>query len=240
MNIYNSDWYAAVVAPDSKVYDDGENYFRYDDKPHEAAGIYGYGGLVGDWWKVREALGKPLFIRHAVDHESYGWNKHTRVIPCGDPWVPGSPHLAEARRARNLGIIAECRGSRSDALREFRKNYTEAMTAKSADDKYSAIAERLELWADNPQVMVVSAPGAEALFLLDGAWAHYHMSYRLPGAHNTVMHAIFDLAVPLIADAGCRHIHLGGGLTGTMDDPLYKFKARIGRIPWQIYQQEIP
>jgi len=240
MTIYNSDWYVSVVAPESKVYDDGQNYFRYVDNPAEASGVYGYGGLRGDWRVVREALGKPLFVRHTLDHDGPGWNRHTRVIPCYEPWLPGSPHLAEAERARNLGIVAECHGSQKHALEEFRINYLETMQRKDADDKYSAIAERLALWADNEQVMVVTAPGAGALFLLDGTWAHYHMSYRHLGAHNTAMHAIFDLAVPLISATGCQHIHLGGGMSGQLDDPLYKFKARIGRMSWQIYQQEIP
>ena len=242
IDVYNQQWYADVVAPDSLIYDDGHTSFRYELKDGKAVSIYGYPGLVGvpDVEKVRTALGVPLFIRHHVNHHQGTIVRPTRVIPCHKPWLPGSPHLAEARRAERFGVVATNHGSSLKALTDFRDEYYKAMDRKDAADKYYDIAKRLDLWADNPQVMVVTAPGAGATFLLGQPWAHYHLSYRRPDAHNTAMHAIFDLAVPLIAERGCKQIHLGGGATAATDDPLYKFKSRIGRMAWTVYFEEAP
>lgn len=241
MNAYRQDWYLRVVAPQSGVWSDGANWFAYEDNGRELCSPYGYAGISGDIAAVRAALGKPLFIRHAVSFPGPGSKSwETRVIPLDKPWLPGSPHLAESRRAARLGIVAENLGSSLRALTDFRDGYYRAMDTKSAGDKYYRIAERLEMWADNPCVHVIAAPGASAIFLSDDEWGHYHLSYRTPQAHNTAMHAIFDVAVPLLTARGCRAVHLGGGISGKLDDPLYKFKSRIGRIPWTVYFQEVP
>ncbi len=240
-DVYNEQWYADVVAPDSLIYDDGVTSFRYELKDGKAVSIYGYPGVTGavDIGKIRTALGMPLFIRHRVDHLGGPIVRQTRAIPCDKPWLTGSPHLAEARRAERIGVMATNHGSPVKALTDFRDAYYQAMDRKHAGDKYYDIAKRLDLWADNPAVMVVTAPGAGAIFLLGKPWAHYHLSYRTPQAHNTAMHAIFDLAVPLIAERGCEHIHLGGGTTANEEDSLYRFKSRIGRLPWTVYFQEV-
>ena len=241
-DVYNEQWYADVVAPESLIYDDGVTSFRYELKDGKASNIYGYAGIQGvpDIGKVRAALGVPMFLRHSVDHHEGSKAWPTRVIPCASPWLAKSPHLAEARRAERFGVVATNHGSSLKALTDFRDEYYKAMDRKDAADKYYNIAKRLELWADNPQVMVVTAPGAGAIFLLGDPWSHYHLSYRTPQAHNTAMHAIFDLAVPLIAERGSKFIHLGGGTTAKTDDPLYKFKSRIGRMAWTVYFQEVP
>ncbi len=239
-DVYNEQWYVDVTAPDSLLYDDGTNRFRYQVVDGKAQGIYGYAGLKGDPQVVRRALGMPLFIRHDLEATGGTFSRPARVIPCQDPWLPGSPHLAEARRAERFGVVATNHGSSLKSLVDFRAEYYEAMDRKQAAGKHYDIAKRLELWADNPAVMVVTAPGAGAIFLLGKPWAHYHLSYRRPDAHNTAMHAIFSLAVPLIAAHGCERIHLGGGTTPNSEDPLYRFKSRIGRSPWTVYFQEIP
>jgi hypothetical protein len=186
-------------------------------------------------------LGKPLFIRYGVDQrapEAIEWP--TRVIPLDRPWLSGSPHLAESARAMRMGVTASYEGSSLEALRTFRAGYDEAMQRKDAAEKYYDIAERLERWAGNPNVHVVLAKDAGAIFLTGDTWSHYHLSFRRPTAHNTAMHAIFDLAVPMVSGLGCQFMHLGGGTKPTKDDPLYKFKSRIGRLPWAVYFKEIP
>lgn len=238
-DVYNEQWYADVTAPDSLLYDDGTNRFRYQVIDGKASGIYGYAGLKGDPQTVREELDMPLFIRHALTATSGTFSRPTRVIPCQQPWLAGSPHLAESRRALRFNVVAEYQGADKDALIAFRDGYYKAMDRKNAGDKYYDIAERLELWAGNPQVHVFSAPGAGAIFLSGWPWGHYHLSYRTPEAHNTAMHAIFDCAVPVLTRAGCESIHLGGGTSAALDDPLYKFKARIGRLQHTVYFQEV-
>lgn len=240
MTIYDSGWYAAVVAPQSKLYDDGVNRFRYVEQNAQATSIYGYPGITGDKQVIRRELGMKLFIRHRVDAAISGRLWPTRVIPCDDPWEPGSAQAREADRAERLGICAEYQAADSHALKAFREPYLRAMQAKGATEKYSDIVERLELWTGNPHVHVYRAPGAGAIFFSDGEWGHYHLSYREPGAHGTAMHAIFARAVPLLTTLGCKNIHLGGGTTPLPDDSLYKFKSRIGRLDWSVCFEEVP
>lgn len=239
-DVYNEQWYAAATAPDSMLYDCGSSRFRYQVIDGKAQGIYGYAGLSGDAQEVRRNIGMPLFIRHDLDAQCGTFSRPTRVIPLDKPWLPGSPHLAESRRAVRLGIVATYHKADKTALASFRDEYYKAMDRKQASDKYYDIAERLELWADNPQVHVFSVAGAGAIFLSGYPWAHYHLSYRTPQAHNTAMHAIFDCAVPVLTALGCASVHLGGGTSASLDDPLYKFKARIGRLPHTVWFQEVP
>lgn len=243
MTVYSERWYLEVVCPQARSWSDGVNSFVYEDKGHECASPYGYPGIDGDASVVRTALGKPLFIRYRVDQRmgmAHAKEKQTRVVPLDSPWLPGDPQVVEAARAKRLGVTAAYDGAGRGVLKAFRQHYDEAMREKSAADKYHTIAERLELWADNPKVHVFTALGAGAMFLSDGEWAHYHLSFRSRLAHNTAMHAIFEVAANTLRGFGHKRIHLGGGLTDAPDDPLYKFKARIGRTPWTIYQQEIP
>jgi hypothetical protein len=245
-DVYNEDWYLAATAPSSRIWRSGDMRFAYEDMGSKLASPYGYCGIAGDPLEVRKALGMPLFIRHAIDYwngkESgpYSFSRPTRAIPLHDPWKPGSAHLKEAVRAKRFGIVAGYHGSDPPAIAEFLRGYRDAMDRKTADPKYYTIADRLEEWAHNPSVHVVLAPNAGAMFLTGDTWAHYHLSFRRPEAHNTAMHAVFDCAVPVIAATGCQYMHLGGGTTPSTDDPLYKFKARIGRLPHTVYFQEIP
>lgn len=241
IDVYNEDWYLRVTAPGTKIWQDGDDRFAYQEVNGKAISPYGYAGITGDPERVRNRLGMPLFIRHAVDYRANGCiERPTRVIPLADPWVAGSPHLAESRRAQRLGITARNWGTDLGAIRHFQEGYRGAMTSKEAPEKYFIIGDLLEEWAGNPQVHVVLSENAGAIFLTGSTWAHYHLSFRRPTAHNTEMHAIFDVGVPACLQAGCQFMHLGGGTTPKLDDPLYKFKARIGRIPHTVYFQEIP
>lgn len=240
-DVYNEEWYLAATAPSARMFRSGDLRFAYEDTGRKLSSPYGYCGIAGDPQEVRNRLGKSLFIRYGVDQRAPGaleWP--TRVVPLHDPWLPGCAHLKEAARAKRFGIVAGYHGSDPDAIAEFLRGYRDAMDRKEAGAKYYTIAERLEQWAHNPSVHVVLAPHAGAMFLTGDTWAHYHLSFRRPEAHNTAMHAVFDCAVPIIASRGCQYMHLGGGTSPLPEDPLYKFKARIGRLPHTVYFQEIP
>lgn len=114
------------------------------------------------------------------------------------------------------------------------------MDNKAATPLYYRLVHHLARWAGNAQVHVVRAKDAGAIFLSGREWGHYHLSYRMPNAHNTAMHAIFALAVPILTKAGCQRIHLGGGRTGEITDSLYRFKSTIGRLEHQVYFQSVP
>lgn len=240
-DVYNEQWYLDVTAPGTALFMGDGMRFSHQLVDGKAVSPYGYAGIEGDPLEVRKALGMPLFIRYGVDQRATGAiERPTRVIPLDKPWLEGSAHIKESDRAKRLGVTADYQGSFRSALLAFREEYMEAMSRKQAAPKHFAIGERLLEWEGNPQVHVVLAPGAGAIFLTGDTWAHYHLSFRRPTAHNTAMHAIFDVAVPLCAQAGCQFMHLGGGTTASVEDPLYKFKARIGRMAHTVYFQEIP
>jgi hypothetical protein len=55
------------------------------------------------------------------------------------------------------------------------------------------------------------------------------------------MDAIFGAAVPLLVDCmGVEQIHLGGGMSTKPDDSLFRFKSRVGRVPWTVFFEEVP
>lgn len=255
MNVYNEPWYLRVVCPEYRVFLDGNNRFPYyiNDRI-EAASPYGYPGIFWDpsngeagsfLARCRSVLGVPLFIRHCVDYEpedKEGISSHaTRIIPCGDSWQEGCDFLKEARRAERLGIKAEIRGSEKKALEEFRDGYRDAMQRKGSADKYCTLVDCIHQWSGNRQVVLCSGIQCGALFLVgDDGWAHYHLSWRGEGAPGPAMYAIFATVVPHLAKLGIKQIHLGGGMTNSPDDPLYKFKSKVGRIPHTCYFQEVP
>jgi|HubBroStandDraft_2_1064218.scaffolds.fasta_scaffold19139_2 hypothetical protein len=245
-NVYNSMWYLQAVAPTFRRYSQGGNEFAYVlNSRGEAASPYGYPGITGDPAVIRAAIGLPLFIRHRVSHQplELGPNVHphpTRVIPMVNPWTP---EMAKAiARARRMGIMAEYHGAKREALRDFRDGYRRAMLAKVASAKYMILADNLEEWADLPWVHVFMAGGCGVLFLAGGdGWAHYHLSYCLADHHNAAMDAIFGAAVPLLVDCmGVEQIHLGGGMSTKPDDSLFRFKSRVGRVPWTVFFEEVP
>jgi hypothetical protein len=246
-NPYTTHWYLQAVAPTFRRYDrDGHVFPHVINSRGEAASPYGYPGVIGDVQVIRQAIGMPLFIRHAVDYcrgaAEHGPTVHlhpTRVIPVEDPWTPEmTKAIARAARMR-VEVSYHC--SKRDALRDFREAYRRAMLAKAASVRYMILADNIEEWAELPWVHVFTAGGCGALFLTGGdGWAHYHLSYRLAGAHNAAMDALFGMAVLILAGREVDHIHLGGGMTAKPDDSLLAFKSRIGRMPWTVAFEEVP
>ena len=237
MTVYNDPWYLSAVAPGFSRC----NGFAYvlNDRG-EAASPYGYPGTGGaDLQEVRRMLGKPLFVRHTVDHRGEGPGHPTRVIPLSDPWTKEARD--EIRRAEAQHIVARQAGSSREALVRFQSVYRSAMDAKKTSQKYVDLAARLPDWHGNSRVLLIEAERAAALFLLDadGKWAHYHLSARAPQCHNLAMAAIFGLAVEILRTTHTR-IHLGSGMSASPDDPLLKFKSRWGKVAHSVYTQEIP
>lgn len=243
---YNEPWYLDVVCPTYKVYNDGQDYFTYHiNERGEAASPYGYTGMQGDPLRIRRALGRPLFARSSVV-ASWGGepgvqSHQTCVCPILSPWPDGCAFLKEASRADRLGIKAEVQGSTPEALAAFKSGYLKSMEAKRAPAKYHALADRIERWAGNDRVCVVSTEHSGALFLLglDG-WAHYHLAYRGADAHGTESYAIFAAGIPWLEARGIDLVHLGGGMTSDPNDSLLAFKAKVGRIPHMVYFMEVP
>lgn len=247
---YNEPWYLDVVCPTYKVYNDGEDYFTYHiNERGEAASPYGYPGIGGRPSRIRAFLQMPLFVRSsaaeavALDPDR-SWPTQFRitcVCPTKDPWPDGCAFLKEASRAERLGIKAEVQGSTPEALAAFKSGYLKSMEAKHAPAKYHALVDRIERWAGNDRICVVSTEHSGALFLLglDG-WAHYHLAFRGADAHGTESYAIFAAGIPWLEARGIDLVHLGGGMTSDPNDSLLAFKAKVGRIPHVVYFMEVP
>jgi hypothetical protein len=244
-NVYSSHWYLQAVAPTFRRYSrDGNEFPHVLNSRGEAASPYGYPGIEGNTAVIRQAIGMPLFIRHKVTHQPMELGPSiqphpTRVIPVADPWTPEMEKAIA--RANRMGVTVEYWGAQRQALQDFREAYRRAMLAKAASAKYMILADNLEEWAGLPWVHVLTAGGCGALFLAGGdGWGHYHLSYRLEGAHNAAMDAIFDTAVSMLGRDGVTMIHLGGGMSTQPDDSLLKFKSRVGRVAWTVFFEEVP
>ena len=235
MNVYTTPWYLNAIAPQHKRW---QGFVYVVNDRGEAASPYGYPGITGDVAQIRKDIGMPLFIRHAVDATPVGTGHPTRIMPTYDPWTTEA--AAEVKRAEKAGVNCWQSGRTLEAFDRFTRNYRLSMEHKNAGQKYLTLADRIALWIDNPAVIILETRGAGAMFLVDGMWGHYHLSWKHKEAHNLAMAAIFSTAVDMLKERGVEKVHLGGGMTGAPDDPLYRFKSRWGRTPHHVYFQEVP
>ena len=154
-----------------------------------------------------------------------------------------STHRNMVRKAlaRGLAVAEEPVG---EGLADFARLYAATMQRVGARPYYSFSAAYLSSLAaalgDALHLFVVrdgATTVAAALFLLHGDRLHYHLAgsdpaYRGAAANNLLLHG----AALWGRETGLRHLHLGGGRTANADDPLFRFKASVGRerLPFQV------
>ena len=239
MTIYRSPPYLDQIAHGWKSY---MGFPYVEDDRGQYASPYGYPGVedMSLIPAIREALGKPLFIRHAVLYQGPGIAHPTRMMPLKDPWTATT--RAELRHAHTRSVVAHQEPSTTDSLSHFKREYLVCMKRKCAAAKHMALVDNLESLAGHQQVVLITTPGASSIFLLDpqDGLAHYHLSYKQVGAHNLAMAAIMGTAAEVMCARGMTRIHLGGGMSKDPADPLMSFKARWGRDEHTVYFQTIP
>jgi Acetyltransferase (GNAT) domain len=154
-----------------------------------------------------------------------------------DLWARySSTHRNMVRKAIHRGLtVAEV--AVGEGLADFARLYAATMQRVGARPYYSfspayltsladALGDALRLFAVRDGGTMVAA----ALFLLHADRLHYHLAgsdpaYRAAAANNLLLHG----AALWARERGLRHLHLGGGRSSDASDPLFRFKASVGR-----------
>lgn len=236
----------------------GEHDVRDAESPYGYAGLYTTGAaddISACWAEVMRSLRDRsivnVFLRlnpleHPLLPESLrpDVDRTTRYVPLAggiEVAFSGhacSTHRSQIRRAATLGITYRVTESPDRiALEGFRALYDETMARVGADSAYFFPREYYDVLAAGcgAQLALVSvddgsgATVAQALVMAGPRYGHYHLSARSANAHNVAGHVLLDGAAAWAASRGVDALHLGGGRLPSADDPLYRFKARVGR-----------
>ena len=142
--------------------------------------------------------------------------------------------LNSASRDLAVRIVGGNDPAGSKALAEFRGLYEATMARLSADPFLRFPAgyyERLAGGLGNRLLIAIATlagvPAGTALFLLDGDFAHYHLSGTSDAGlkhHATTL--LIVAGARAARDRGCRWLHLGGGMSP--NDSLFDFKQSFG------------
>jgi hypothetical protein len=122
----------------------------------------------------------------------------------------------------------------SEDLQIFRGLYELRMNELGAGDYYhfppeyyESLARGLGLRLDVALAWLGDAPVGAALFMVDRAMAHYHLSATNDlGRTNKATTLIINAAAGRARSQGCDRLHLGGGAHG--EDNLFAFKRSFG------------
>ena len=143
------------------------------------------------------------------------------------------------RKAQKHNLSAEIYAN--NGYDDFCRLYNETMTNLNAEDNYfynQLYFENFKNLLGNKQRLITvqreNEIACSLLLMLDGDYAHYHLSGRRHGnfgANNLAL----DVAVRLSIDLGCKRFHLGGGTSNGEDDPLFKFKAAFSKAISDFY-----
>ena len=146
------------------------------------------------------------------------------------------------RNAQNKNIeikIAE----REEDYYNFHKLYTQTMVRLNAHEFYRFKPEYFIGFfrrVGRGQLLLNAIAGGEvicsALIMIYGIFAHYHLSARtndnyIPGTNNYIL----DYAIRKAKSLGCKYFHFGGGMSGQVNDPLFRFKAEFSRYIADFY-----
>lgn len=226
---------------------------------YDVQSAYGYGGPVAssmdsgflstaweayaNWCKENQVLAE--FIRfHPILANSIGYpgdvvnvRNHVRVQLSDAVQGKGIEKRARTllKKAENSNL--EVRWAKpAEFIPEFKRLYSETMARLQADQFYffpDSYIEELCRW-DVAHLALVQSDGivsAAAIFLIEGETAEYFLSAsddsaRKTGAVTLALQKAFHRAL----EAGCKHMHLGGGTSSDTTDSLLFFKMGFSPI----------
>jgi hypothetical protein len=180
------------------------------------------------------ALGQDFHLHQAgptIALDVERWNNETASIVTLNKGRRSD--LSFARRHLRLTWTSEGR-SRAEDLQHFQELYEHRMTELGAGDYYhfppqyyESLAEGLGHHLDVALAWMDDTPVGAALFMIDRAMAHYHLSATNDlGRTNKATTLIINDAVGRARSQGCDRLHLGGGAHG--EDNLFAFKRSFG------------
>lgn len=146
-----------------------------------------------------------------------------------------SHHRRAVRKAERAGVQTVVSVGAQD-LATFRTLYDHTMRRQQAEDFYffgDSYWEALERDPGGELVVVDAQLGetgevvASLLCVAHGEWLHYHLGASADAARNIgASNACFLAAASWAQERGLRGFHLGGGVGGGTDSPLFTFKHR--------------
>lgn len=187
--------------------------------------------LVGN---EKSFVGEKVFNRStcAIDLCSYSIKTH------------GSKSIRYIKKSLKAGCSVTLTLSPSiEQITAFIDIYNERMSELDASEQYLyPNTYFFELFNTSQKVMLalVEEKGiiiAASIFLLAGRLAEYHLSAatelgRIRGATNLLLHSVSE---KLSEQSNYDFLHLGGGRTTALDDPLLQFKQTIGKVSLDFY-----
>jgi len=140
------------------------------------------------------------------------------------------------RKAEKLGVVCEV-DERCERIDVFYELYHKTMRKDDADDYYFFSLEYFRTMREalGGQLVLINAllngeVIAGSLFMLSERFMHYHLSATDPEHYR---YAANNLLLRAAAEYGNRTgrqwFHLGGGLTASEEDNLFKFKRAFAR-----------
>ena len=143
-------------------------------------------------------------------------------------------HKADLRRVQEAEVVV-VQDKEFKFMAEFRDAYYETMERVGAKEHYTFPGNYFSAIRNLPQsklfvVLLGGAMVSAAIFLCCKGIVQYHLS-GTPDKHTEAggAKAIIAHVAEWAAGAGYQYLHLGGGLGGDPDDPLYTFKKGFSR-----------
>ncbi len=166
-------------------------------------------------------------------------NRHTLAIELTEDFFAtqfSSKCRNTIRKAEKLGVTYEI-DEACDSIETFAEIYYKTMAKDNADDYYffalDYFLKMREELAGSLVLINAKLEGktiASSLFMLSEEFMHYHLSATDPEYYT---YAANNLVLKVAAEWGCTHgkkwLHLGGGLSSSEEDSLFKFKRSFAR-----------
>jgi hypothetical protein len=194
-------------------------------------------GVVATFLRFHPVLGNHRLCPPAATLVELGSTVAWRTEP-GPDLMAGmhSHHRRAARKAERAGVQVRVTEAPTD-LAAFRELYDLTMRRQDAADFYffgDAYWDALVAGGGGGELVLVDAvmaddetPVASLLCVAGGGWLHYHLGASADAARNIgASNACFLAAAQWAQERGIVGFHLGGGVGGGSDSPLFTFKHR--------------
>lgn len=147
------------------------------------------------------------------------------------------------RKAQKNGLRIEIiNDPKDEIIDKFIAIYTETMQNVNADNYYFFskeffynIFKLLKGFVFLANVLNNNEIVSSSIFLRYGKYLHYHLSGRTCKADNTVNNFLIDSIVKYGQELGLSFLHLGGGISGDENDPLFRFKRSFSNMVIPFY-----
>ena len=168
------------------------------------------------------------------------YNRHTLAVDLTDDnysAVQFSPDCRNMiRKAAKKGVTVEV-DEECVHLDDFIRLYYATMDKNSASEYYyfdKNYFEQLKAIPDNKLILINAYAErkiiASAMFMYSDKYLHYHLSSTDPGFYSyAANNIILSTAIDYGRERGLKWLHLGGGLSSSEKDNLFRFKRSFGR-----------